>query len=157
MLYNIPGRSAVNIEVATQLRLAEIPNIVAMKEATGDFNQVLRLLATKPDNLTVYTGDDKTLLPFLALGAYGVVSVASHVVGNEMKQLIEAFLAGDQAKAIILHNQLLPIFEGLFLLPSPAPVKAALELQGVHVGGVRLPLVEADTEFVEFLRGLLHK
>lgn len=155
MLYNIPGRSSVNIDVETQLRLAEVPNIVATKEAAGDFNQVLKLLASKPDGFTVYTGDDKTLLPFLALGGYGVVSVAAHVVGLEIRDLIDAFLEGQQDRAIAIHNKLLPIFEGLFKLPSPAPVKAALDLVGVPAGGVRLPLVEADEEFVHFLRNLL--
>lgn len=157
MLYNIPGRSSVNIDVDTQLRLAEVPNIVATKEATGDFNQVLKLLSRKPEGFTVYTGDDKTLLPFLALGAYGVVSVASHVVGQEIQELIHAFLHGELAKATALHNKLLPIFEGLFLQPSPAPVKAALNLSGIPVGGVRLPLVEVDDSFTDFLRGLLKK
>lgn len=155
MLYNIPGRSSVNIDVETQFRLAEVPNIVATKEAAGDFNQVLKLLANKPDGFTVYTGDDKTLLPFLALGGYGVVSVAAHVVGLEIRELIDAFLDGRHDAAIALHNKLLPIFEGLFKLPSPAPVKAALDLVGVPAGGVRLPLVEADEEFVHFLRNLL--
>jgi 4-hydroxy-tetrahydrodipicolinate synthase len=155
MLYNIPGRSSVNIDVETQLRLAEVPNIVATKEATGDINQVLKLLADKPDEFTVYTGDDKTLLPFLALGGYGVVSVASHIVGPEIRELIDSFRKGQLDQAVKLHNKLLPIFDGLFKIPSPAPVKAALELAGIHVGGVRLPMVEADDEFVEFLRNLL--
>lgn len=157
MLYNIPGRSSVNIEVETQLRLAEIPNIVAMKEATGDFNQVLKLLANKPEGFTVYTGDDKTLLPFLALGGYGVVSVASHVVGLQIKRLIDSFVAGDTAEALEWHNRLLPIFEALFRMPSPAPVKAALALKNVPAGGVRLPLVEADEKMVGILRELLER
>ncbi|MFC4768847.1 4-hydroxy-tetrahydrodipicolinate synthase [Effusibacillus consociatus] len=155
MLYNIPGRSSVNIDVETQLRLAEIPNIVAMKEATGDVNQVLKLLANRPENYTVYSGDDKMLLPFLALGGYGIVSVASHVVGLEMKELIEAFLAGEVERATALHNKLLPIFESLFLMPNPAPVKAALNMIGVPVGGVRLPLVEADDKMVGILREMI--
>lgn len=155
MLYNIPGRSSVNIDVDTQLRLSEVPNIVATKEATGDFNQVLKLLAKKPEGFAVYTGDDKTLLPFLALGGYGVVSVAAHVVGREIRQLIDAFLEGRHDQAVALHNDLLPIFEGLFQMPSPAPVKAALELIGVETGGLRLPLVAADEEFKNFLRNLL--
>lgn len=155
MLYNIPGRSSVNIDVDTQLRLSEVPNIVATKEATGDFNQVLKLLAKKPEGFTVYTGDDKTMLPFLALGGYGVVSVAAHVIGREIRQLIDAFLEGRHDQAVALHNDLLPIFEGLFQMPSPAPVKAALELIGVETGGLRLPLVAADEEFKNFLRNLL--
>lgn len=155
MLYNIPGRSSVNIDVDTQLRLSEVPNIVATKEATGDFNQVLKLLAKKPEGFAVYTGDDKTLLPFLALGGYGVVSVAAHVIGREIRQLIDAFLERRHDQAVALHNDLLPIFEGLFQMPSPAPVKAALELIGVETGGLRLPLVAADEEFKNFLRNLL--
>lgn len=155
MLYNIPGRSAVNIDVDTQLRLAQIPNIVATKEATGDVNQILKLLANKPKNFTVYSGDDKMLLPVLALGGYGIVSVASHVAGVQMQELIDAFIGGQVEKATELHNKLLPIFEGLFLMPSPAPVKAALNMKGIPVGGVRLPLVEADEKMRGILRNLL--
>ncbi|WP_018132500.1 4-hydroxy-tetrahydrodipicolinate synthase [Effusibacillus pohliae] len=155
MIYNIPGRTAVNIEVSTLARLAEIPNIVAVKESPADFGQVLKLMANKPRNLTVYSGDDKLLLPFLALGGYGIVSVASHVVGLPMKRMIDRFVTGDMVGAAELHNRLLPIFEALFLMPSPAPVKAALHLIGVPVGGVRLPLVEADENMVGLLRELL--
>jgi 4-hydroxy-tetrahydrodipicolinate synthase len=95
------------------------------------------------------------LLPLLALGGYGIVSVASHVVGLQMSELISAFLEGQMKKATELHNSLLPIFEALFLMPSPAPVKSALNMIGVEVGGVRLPLVEADEKMNELLRNLL--
>ncbi|GAX90585.1 4-hydroxy-tetrahydrodipicolinate synthase [Effusibacillus lacus] len=155
MIYNVPTRTSSNINVQTQLQLAEIPNIVATKEASEDFGQVLNLLANAPANLTVYAGNDRTLLPFLALGGYGVVSVASHVVGLQIKELIDSFVEGQLAKATLLHNKLLPIFEGLFQMPSPAPVKAALSLIGVPAGGVRLPLVEADEKTVQSLRTLL--
>ncbi|BCJ85323.1 4-hydroxy-tetrahydrodipicolinate synthase [Effusibacillus dendaii] len=155
IIYNIPGRTGVHVDLETMLRLAEIPNVVATKESPVDFNQVLKLMANKPEKFTVYSGDDKLLLPFLALGGYGIVSVASHVVGLQIKELIDAFLAGQTERAVGLHNKLMPIFEGLFLQPSPSPVKAALNLIDVPVGGVRLPLVESDEKFIRYLRSIL--
>jgi 4-hydroxy-tetrahydrodipicolinate synthase len=157
IIYNVPSRTSVNIDVSTQVRLAEIPNIVASKESSPNVNQILQLLAYKPNHFTVYSGDDKMLLPVLALGGYGIVSVASHVVGKEMTSLIEAFISGETQKATEIHNKLLPLFDGLFAEPSPAPVKAALNMMGVQVGGVRLPLVEASDKVRDMLRTMLDR
>lgn len=141
MVYNIPGRSVVNIQPETVIRLAEIPNIVAVKEASGDLNAMTKILAQTPDDFLLYSGDDGLTLPILAIGGAGIVSVASHVIGNEMQAMIEAFVKGRNADAAKLHQRLLPMMQGLFTAPSPAPVKTALQLKGLDVGSVRLPLV----------------
>lgn len=141
MVYNIPGRSVVNISVETIVRLAEIPNIVALKDAGGNLDAMTEVIARTSDDFLLYSGDDGLTLPVLAIGGAGIVSVASHVIGNEMKEMIEAFEAGNHKTAAKLHQQLLPIMKGLFAAPSPAPVKTALQLKGLDVGSVRLPLV----------------
>lgn len=141
MVYNIPGRSVVNILPETIIRLAEIPNVVAVKEASGDLNAMTKIIAETPDDFLLYSGDDGLTLPVLAIGGVGIVSVASHVIGNEMQALVDAFLSGRNADAAKLHQKLLPMMQGLFAAPSPAPVKTALQLKGLDVGSVRLPMV----------------
>lgn len=141
LLYNIPGRSSVNIEPETIIRLSEIDNIVAVKEASGNLNNMTRIIANTPDEFELYTGDDGVTLPVLSIGGSGVISVASHVIGNEMHDMINKFLQGDTKEAAKLHQKLLPIMEGLFKAPNPVPVKTALQLRGLDVGTVRLPLV----------------
>ncbi|GGJ04656.1 4-hydroxy-tetrahydrodipicolinate synthase [Alicyclobacillus cellulosilyticus] len=152
MVYNIPGRTAVNIDVSTLMRLAQIPNIVAVKESSGDFSQIARIAAEKPDDFLLYSGDDKFTLPILALGGYGVVSVASHVAGQEMQAMLNAFVQGDVRTAAAWSGRLLPLFDALFRVTSPAPVKKALQLLGLPGGGVRLPLVEAPRHVEDELR-----
>ncbi|WP_423410070.1 4-hydroxy-tetrahydrodipicolinate synthase [Heyndrickxia sp. MSNUG] len=141
MVYNIPGRSVVNIHPETIIKLAEIPNIVAVKEASGDLNAMTKIIAETPDDFLLYSGDDGLTLPVLAIGGAGIVSVASHVIGNEMQAMVDAFLSGRNADAAKLHQRLLPIMQGLFAAPSPGPVKTALQLKGLDVGSVRLPMV----------------
>ncbi|GAB7388277.1 4-hydroxy-tetrahydrodipicolinate synthase [Bacillaceae bacterium] len=155
MLYNIPGRSAVNMSVETVVRLAEIDNIVAIKEASGDLSQMAFIIEKTPDDFALYSGDDKFTLPVLAIGGKGVVSVASHVVGHEMKEMMQAFAAGDLQKAAAMHRELLPLFEGLFIAPNPVPVKKALQLKGLDVGSVRLPLVPLTAEESDYIASLL--
>jgi 4-hydroxy-tetrahydrodipicolinate synthase len=141
MVYNIPGRSVVNIQPETIIKLAEIPNIVAAKEASGDLNAMTKIIAETPDDFLLYSGDDGLTLPVLAIGGTGIVSVASHVIGNEMQAMVDAFFSGRNEDAAKLHQRLLPIMQGLFAAPSPAPVKTALQLKGLDVGSVRLPMV----------------
>lgn len=154
MLYNIPGRSAVNMTVDTILRLAQIPNITSVKEASGDLTAVATIVEKSPEGFKVYSGDDKLAIPTLSVGGYGVVSVASHVVGKDLKEMMDAFVAGDIAKAAELHRKNLPIFEGLFVTANPVPVKYALEKQGIPVGSVRLPLVSVTEEEAKFIDSL---
>jgi 4-hydroxy-tetrahydrodipicolinate synthase len=152
MLYNIPGRSVVNISVDTIVRLSEIPNIVAVKDASGNLDAMTEIIARTRDDFLLYSGDDGITLPVLAIGGAGVVSVASHIIGNEMQQMIAAFEAGELAKAAKLHQKLLPIMKGLFAAPSPVPVKTALQLKGLDVGSVRLPLVPlTEQERIELM------
>lgn len=158
MLYNIPSRTGINVAPETTLKLAQLPNVVASKEAHGDLDHITELTTKVPGHFKVYSGDDSATLPFLSVGAYGIVSVASHVIGREMKAMIEDFVSGNLARAVEQHQKLNPIFRGLFncphRVPNPAPVKHALNLRGVEVGGLRLPLVpvtEAEGRFVEEL------
>jgi 4-hydroxy-tetrahydrodipicolinate synthase len=141
MIYNIPARSSVNIHPETIIRLSKIANIVAVKEASGDLNAMTHIIANTDRDFDLYSGDDAIAIPVLSIGGAGVVSVASHVMGNEMQEMVKAFLEGDNEKAAKLHQKLLPIMQGLFAAPSPAPVKTALQIKGLDVGSVRLPLV----------------
>lgn len=155
MLYNIPGRTGINLLPETILRLAEIDNIAAVKEASGNMDQISALINMLPEGKLVYSGDDSLTLPLLALGAQGIVSIASHLIGNQMREMIDAFFMGDVIKAINLHKQLFPIFKGLFITSNPVPLKEALNQLGLNVGGLRLPLAEADGKEKEFIRELL--
>ncbi|WP_445488166.1 4-hydroxy-tetrahydrodipicolinate synthase [Niallia sp. 03133] len=141
MIYNIPGRSVVNIEPETIIRLSEIDNIVAVKEASGNLNAMTKIIAGTSEDFCLYSGDDSLTLPILSIGGNGVISVASHVIGNEMQEMVVSFLDGNTEKAAKLHQQLLPIMSALFMAPNPVPLKTALQLKGFDVGSVRLPLV----------------
>lgn len=155
LLYNIPGRTGVNLLPATVARLAEIENIVAIKEAAGSMDQVSELRRLLPDHFAIYSGDDSLTLPMLSLGAKGVVSVASHVVGPRIKEMVNAFMAGNVTLATQIHLQLYPIFRGLFITTNPVPVKAALNMLGFQVGPPRLPLVEATPAEKESIKKVL--
>ncbi|WP_103106002.1 4-hydroxy-tetrahydrodipicolinate synthase [Brevibacillus reuszeri] len=155
MLYNVPGRSAVNITAQTTLRLAELPNVVCVKEASGNLSQMAQIIEYAPEGFELYSGDDSLTLPALAIGGVGIVSVASHVVGRDMTEMIHSFLAGNHAAAASLHRKLMPVFEGLFAYPSPGPTKVALQKLGIETGGVRLPLVELNDEEKAFVHSLL--
>ncbi|THE14525.1 4-hydroxy-tetrahydrodipicolinate synthase [Bacillus timonensis] len=146
MLYNIPGRSVINMSVETIITLSKIPNIVAVKEASGSLEAMTEIIAKTDADFDVYSGDDGITLPALSVGAKGVVSVASHVIGNEMQQMVNAFLAGNVTEAANYHQELLPIMKGLFTAPNPVPVKTALQIQGLDVGSVRLPLVPLNEQ-----------
>lgn len=155
MLYNIPGRTGQNLLPETVVRLAELPNIVAIKEASGNLDQVSALRSQLPEEFRIYSGDDSLTLPLLAIGGYGVVSVASHLVGPQLQQMIQAHLQGHTAAATAMHSQLLPLFKALFITTNPIPIKAALALQGWPVGEPRLPLVAADESVLKQLKLVL--
>ena len=144
MLYNIPGRTGTSLEAATVARLLDCPNVVSFKAASGSTEEVSALRACCGERLAIYCGDDALTLPMLAVGAVGVVSVASHLAGPQISALIRAFFEGDQARARALHEQLLPLCKALFCTTNPIPVKAALELCGWPVGAPRLPLLSAN-------------
>lgn len=158
ILYNVEGRTGVNISVETTLRLAEISNVVATKDCAST-DQLTQIISGAPAGFKVYSGDDGSTLPALAIGAHGIVSVASHIIGSQMKQMIDSYLNGDVQEAARLNGKLFPIFKGLFYCPHPVPnpvaVKFALELKGLPVGGVRLPLVATTEAESAFLRNLI--
>ncbi|MDQ0230476.1 4-hydroxy-tetrahydrodipicolinate synthase [Metabacillus malikii] len=141
MLYNIPSRSVINMNIDTIVRLSEIPNIVAIKEASGNLDAMAEIITKTNDAFSLYSGDDGLTLPTLSIGGAGVVSVASHIIGPEMKEMISLFLNGDHEAAAKQHRSLLPIMKQLFTSPNPVPVKTALQLKGLDVGTVRLPLI----------------
>ncbi|HWO96894.1 MAG TPA: 4-hydroxy-tetrahydrodipicolinate synthase [Bacillus sp. (in: firmicutes)] len=141
MLYNVPGRAVTKIAAETIIRLSKLPNVVAVKEASGDLDAMTEIIANTDETFALYSGDDALALPVLAIGGAGIVSVASHIIGNEMQDMIAKFEKGDIAQAAKAHQKLLPIMNAMFAAPSPTPVKTALQLKGLDVGPVRLPLV----------------
>jgi 4-hydroxy-tetrahydrodipicolinate synthase len=150
ILYNIPSRTGVNLAAETQLRLAEVPNIAGVKEASGDLVQIARVIEEAPAGYRVWSGDDQMTLPILALGGYGVICVCSHLVGAQMRRMIEAYLSGDAAEAARIHRRLLPLMTTLMTAaPNPIPIKHALNAIGFNVGGYRLPLVAPDDAAAE--------
>lgn len=155
MLYNIPGRSVVNMSVETIVRLSQIDNIVSIKEASGNLDAMAEIINQTPSDFTLYSGDDGLTVPVLAIGGAGVVSVASHIIGNEMQEMVRHFKNGRVQEAAGLHRSLLPIMKALFAAPNPTPVKAALNLNGINVGGVRLPLIPLSEEELNELKNVL--
>jgi 4-hydroxy-tetrahydrodipicolinate synthase len=153
MLYDIPGRTGVAIATDTMLRLAEHPSIVAVKDAKGDLTASARVIAQS--ELAYYSGDDAMTLPLLSVGAVGVVGTSTHFSALGTRQLIEAYLAGDVAAALRLHQQLLPIYTGIFATQGCILVKAGLKMLGRDVGGLRSPLIEASAAEVEGLRSAM--
>ncbi len=152
MIYNIPGRTSVTIEIDTIVKLSEIDNIVCVKEASGDLDAMAEIIRRTEEDFVLYSGDDGLTLPVLAIGGAGIVSVAAHIVGNEMQNMINAFKAGNVIEAGALHRDLLPTFKALFSAPSPTPLKAVLNMKGIHVGEVRLPLVPLNDEQIRQLK-----
>lgn len=147
ILYNVPSRTITNIEAATVARLShDAKTVVGVKEASANLPQIAEIIRTTPDTFDVYSGDDATILPLLALGGAGVISVISHVVGPDLAALHQAWFAGDREAAARYFLATLPITRAIFSAPSPAPLKYALSLLGQPIGGVRLPLVDLNDE-----------
>lgn len=158
MIYNVPGRTSRNIEPDTVIRLAnDVPNIVALKEAGGSLDQVSEICRRAPQGFTVYSGDDSLTLPMLSLGVKGIVSVASHLIAGQMRDMITSFTNGQWQKARDIHLKYFPVMKGLFFTTSPAPVKAGLKLMGFPVGGLRLPLLPLTEKEEAYLKGILQE
>jgi 4-hydroxy-tetrahydrodipicolinate synthase len=150
MMYDIPGRTGVEIESDTIMRLFEVPNIVALKDAKGNLAATSEVIARS--GIPVYSGDDILNLPFLSIGAVGFVSVCGHTVGNELKAMLDAWFAGDTARALEIHQKLIPVFKGTFKTQGAILTKAAMNLMGLPGGTTRLPLVDATPAQIATLR-----
>jgi 4-hydroxy-tetrahydrodipicolinate synthase len=155
MLYNVPGRTSQNLLPETVAKLAEVPNIVAIKEASGNLDQVSHIRRLTPPEFRIYSGDDSLTLPMLSVGGCGVVSVASHLVGNDLQEMIQLFEQGQVKKACAIHLKLLSFCKLLFITTNPIPIKVAMKLNGWDVGSCRLPLCSASDDTVEMLRQTL--
>lgn len=157
ILYNVPGRTGTNMKTETTLRLAEIPNITAVKEASGDLAQIIDIKRQAPDGFTVLSGNDDQTLPLMACGADGVISVASNVAPKQMKALTQAVAASDLKEAIRLNNSLMPLYHACFVESNPIPAKAALSLMGLCGDEMRLPLLPATDRTRALLADVLGK
>lgn len=155
ILYNIPSRTGVNMSVETVARLAENEHIIGIKEASGSMDAASEIRLLTGDDFLIYSGDDSLTLPLMSVGGDGVISVASHLVGKQISEMIALFKNGKIEDAGKIHIVLFPLIKGLFMMSNPIPVKAALNLIGVKVGGVRLPLIECDDECRKVLSELL--
>ena len=156
MIYNVPGRTSRNIEPQTIKRLAQVDNIVAVKEASGDICQISEITRIVPDDFYVYSGDDNLTLPLLSVGGHGVVSVAGHLVGEQIKTMIAAYKDGRIKQAAEINKKLGSIFSGIFITTNPIPVKAALKMKGFDAGAVRPPLVEINQSQKEVLKDIMN-
>lgn len=153
LLYVVPGRTGVNMTSETTVSLArKHANIVAVKEASGSLDQAAEIVAGAPEDFSVLSGDDNLTLPLMSVGADGIVSVASHICGNEIRQMVYGFAKGDAAGAAMMHRRLLPVFKSMFITTNPIPVKAALSLVGIDAGPVRPPLVDITPAEMEKVR-----
>jgi len=142
ILYNIPGRTGINMLPETIARIAELKTVIGLKDAAGDLNQTSAVRQLTSDKFLIWSGDDSLTLPMMSVGAYGVISVASHIVCRQIKEMISSFVEGRTKEAEALHRKLMPVFKVLFITSNPSPVKYALSLVGCDCGKTRLPLVE---------------
>ena len=147
ILYNVPSRTSLNMEAATTLRLAEIDNIVGVKEASSDAVQITQIVDGAPDGFRVWSGNDDETFSIMCVGGYGIVSVASNIIGDQIKAMMGMVLEGDVERAAKEHRRLLPLFKALFWVTNPAPIKYAVNRAGFDAGKPRLPMVEPDDAF----------
>lgn len=157
ILYNVPSRTITNLAADTVVKLSQVDNIVGLKEASGNLEQITKIASQAGDDFLIYSGNDGDTMPMMALGCYGVISVASHLVGLQIKEMINRCVEGRTAEAAAIHKDLLPIFKNLFVVSNPIPVKYALNMVGFDVGLPRLPLVSADPKSAEIIRETLKK
>ncbi|GAE36086.1 4-hydroxy-tetrahydrodipicolinate synthase [Halalkalibacter akibai] len=155
MLYNVPGRTGAQLEPKTTIALSKIKNIVSIKEASGNLEQMAKIITETASDFYLYTGDDANTLPTLSIGGHGVVSVGSHIIGSQMQDMISDFYNGDVKEAALKHRALLPVMNAMFLAPNPTCVKYALNKLGIEVGGVRLPLVSLTNDVKKQIKNTL--
>jgi len=157
IMYNIQGRTAVNMTAATTLRCAHLPGIIGVKEASGDLDQIGLVCAGKPEKFKVWSGDDSWTLPILAIGGYGVICVVSHIAGRSMKKMIDAYVRADTDVARDIHQGLLPVIKALMTTAAnPVPLKSAINAMGFNAGPFRLPLVPLTDEQLKSVLKTIH-
>ncbi len=157
ILYNVPSRTVTNLNAETVVRLSKIDNIIGIKEASANFDQIAKIADGAREGFLIYSGNDSDTLPILALGGYGIISVASHLVGVQIKQMIDFFVGGKTKEAAELHRNLLPLVNALFVVSNPMPVKYALNYLGFSVGIPRLPLTEPDEKSKALIQEVLKR
>ncbi|MCL0057576.1 4-hydroxy-tetrahydrodipicolinate synthase [Dehalococcoidales bacterium] len=155
ILYNVPSRTVINLSADTVIKLSQIDNIIGVKEASGNLDQISQIISNTPDDFLVWSGNDSDTLPILTLGGYGVVSVASHLVGKQIREMIDSFISGKIDKAAGIHHRLLPLINALFIVSNPIPIKYVLNYIGFNVGKPRLPLTEPDEKSAAFIKDTL--
>ena len=155
ILYNVPSRTVVSLSADTVIKLSQIDNIIGVKEASGNLEQISRIISNTKEDFLVWSGNDSDTLPILALGGYGVISVASHLVGNQISEMIHSFINGKVAEAAGIHRHLMPLINALFIISNPIPVKYALNHIGFYVGKPRLPLTELDDKSAAVIKDTL--
>ena len=155
ILYNVPSRTVVSMSADTAIRLSEIDNIAGVKEASGNLEQIAKIITGTRKDFLVWSGNDSETFLIMALGGYGIISVASHLVGNQIKQMIDSFVSGRIDEAAAIHHRLLPLVNALFIISSPIPVKYAVNQVGFRVGKPRLPLCEPDEKTAAIIRDTL--
>ena len=155
ILYNVPSRTVVNLSADTVIRLSRIDNIIGVKEASGNLEQIARIINDTGEDFIVWSGNDSDTFPIMALGGYGIISVISHLVGKQIKQMIDSFIGGKIAEAAAIHRRLLPLVNALFIVSNPIPVKYAVNHVGFRVGKPRLPLTEPDEKTAAIIRDAL--
>jgi 4-hydroxy-tetrahydrodipicolinate synthase len=155
ILYNVPSRTITNTDAGTVIRLSQIDNIIGIKEASGNMAQIARVIEGAREGFTVWSGNDSDTFNILALGGYGIISVVAHLVGRQVKEMIDNFISGNVAKAAAQHRHLLPLVDAMFIVSNPIPVKYALDQIGFRVGKPRLPLVEPDEKSAAIIREIL--
>jgi 4-hydroxy-tetrahydrodipicolinate synthase len=155
ILYNVPSRTITSLSPDTVIRLSQIDNIIGLKEASGSMDQVAKILDGIDKEFLLYSGNDSDTFSILTLGGYGVISVASHLVGEQIKEMMEKVIAGEVAQGAAIHRHLLPLFNALFIVSNPIPVKHALNHLGFAVGKPRLPLTPADEKSAAAIEAVL--
>ncbi len=157
MLYNVPSRTSINMTSDTTLRLSQVDNIIGVKEASSDLDQIERIIGGAPEGFRVWSGNDNETFYIMAMGGYGVVSVASHLVGAQIKQMMGLLLEGDIEKAAAEHHRLMPMFKVLFVVSNPIPVKHSVNRAGLDAGSPRLPLVPPDDATAAQIDGVVSR
>lgn len=155
IVYNVPSRTMVSLSADTIIELSQIDNIIGIKEASGNMDHVAKVISNTRENFLVWSGNDNDTFSIIALGGYGIISVASHLVGSQIKAMIDELLAGQLTQAAIIHRHLMPLINAMFILSNPVPLKYALNHIGFNVGGLRLPLMEPDEKTAATIRNTL--